>query len=102
MSDCVTRHFMHQNPVWQTLHTVNKENLFLISPEEKKNYKVTFLQQSISLIFSQYIYAELMNLDLKGTVSWDGFQKFLPKFKELGLTKGRDWCLNFLEAPMIL
>ncbi len=40
--------------------------------------------------------------NFKGTVSWDGFQKFWLKFKELGLTKGRGWFLNFLGAPMIL
>ena len=39
---------------------------------------------------------------LIGTVSWDRFQKFWLKFKELGLTKGRGWFLNFLGAPMIL
>ncbi len=45
--------------------------------------------------------AHFFTRPLTGTVSWDRFQKFWPKFKELDLTKGRDWCLNFLEAPMI-
>jgi len=48
-----------------------------------------------------YTWAERIRL-FKGTVSWDRFQNFWPKYKELGLTKGRDWCLNFLGAPMIL
>ncbi len=39
---------------------------------------------------------------LKWTVSWERFQKFWLKFKELGQTKGRGWFLNFLGAPMIL
>ncbi len=30
---------------------------------------------------------------LKGTVSWDRFQKFWQKFTALGLTKGRGWFL---------
>ncbi len=47
------------------------------------------------------VYLELILL-LKGTVSWDRFQNFWQKFTELGLTKGRGWFLNFLEAPMIL
>ncbi len=34
----------------------------------------------------------------KGTVSWDRFQKIWPKFKELGLTKGRDWFWNFFRG----
>ncbi len=42
------------------------------------------------------------NTLLKGTVSWDRFQKFWQKFTELGLTKGRGGFLNFLRAPMIL
>ncbi len=32
----------------------------------------------------------------KGTVSWDGFQKFWQKFFELCLTKGRGWFLKLL------
>ncbi len=39
---------------------------------------------------------------LKGTVTWNRFQKFWQKFTEPGLTKGRSWFLNFLGAPMIL
>ena len=39
---------------------------------------------------------------IKGTGSWDRFQKFWHKFTEPGLTKGRSWFLNFLEALMIL
>ncbi len=52
-----------------------------------------------SNVFTKYLY---FSDAFKGTVSWDRFQKFWRKFKELDLTKGRDWCLNFLEAPMIL
>ncbi len=35
---------------------------------------------------------------LKGTVSWDRFQKFSQKFTEPGLTKGRTWFLNFFRG----
>ena len=31
----------------------------------------------------------------KGTVSWDRFQRFWQKFRELNLTMGRGWFLNF-------
>jgi hypothetical protein len=41
-------------------------------------------------------------LMVKGTVSRNRFQKFLQKFTEPGLTKGRGWFLNFLGAPMVL
>ncbi len=39
---------------------------------------------------------------LKGTVTWDRFQKFWQKFTEFCLTKGRSLFLNFLRASMIL
>jgi hypothetical protein len=39
---------------------------------------------------------------IKGTVSWDRFQKFWQQFTELNLTMGRGWFLNFLWASMIL
>ncbi len=40
----------------------------------------------------------VLKVTLKGLFHEIDFQKILPKFKELDLTKGR----NFLEAPMIL
>ncbi len=49
---------------------------------------------SMSILFPYF--------SLKGTVSWDRFQKFWQKFTELGLTKGHGWFLNFLWASMIL
>ncbi len=57
--------------------------------------------------FCRLPYAELLSSDsksmvLKGTVSWDRFQKFWLKFTELDLTKGRGWFLNSLWALMIL
>jgi hypothetical protein len=42
----------------------------------------------------------LWHCPLKG--DRDRFKKFGQKFTEPGLTKGRSWFLNFLEAPMIL
>jgi hypothetical protein len=60
----------------------------------------TLLTNSMQPSIVQYTEPEFATF--KGTVSWDRFQIFWPKFKELGLTKGRDWCLNFSEAPMIL
>ncbi len=39
---------------------------------------------------------------VKGTVSRDRLNKFWHQFKEIGLTKGRGWILNFLGAPMVL
>ncbi len=35
---------------------------------------------------------------LKGTVSWDRFQKFQQKYTELGLTKECGWFMNFLRG----
>jgi hypothetical protein len=37
-------------------------------------------------------------LQIKGTVSWDRFQKCWQKFTELGLTKERGWFLNFCRG----
>ncbi len=37
--------------------------------------------------------------NIKGTVSWDRFEKCWQK---LGLRKGRGWFLNFFVAPKIL
>ncbi len=38
---------------------------------------------------------------IKGTVSWDRFQKCWRKWADLVLNKGRGWFLNFSEAPLI-
>ncbi len=38
---------------------------------------------------------------LKGTVSWDRFQKFWQKFTQIGLTEGCGWFLKFLGASDI-
>jgi hypothetical protein len=38
---------------------------------------------------------------LKGTVSWDRFQKCWRKVTDLGLNKGRGWFLNFSDSPLI-
>jgi hypothetical protein len=39
---------------------------------------------------------------LKGLSHEIDFKTFDENFTELGLTKGRGWVLNFLDAPMIL
>jgi hypothetical protein len=41
-------------------------------------------------------------VSLKGLSHEIDFKNFDKKFTEPGLTKGRSWFLNFLEAPMIL
>jgi hypothetical protein len=38
---------------------------------------------------------------IKGTVSWDRFQKCCRKWTDLGLNKGRGWFFNFSEAALI-
>ncbi len=37
----------------------------------------------------------------KGTVAWDRFRQYCQKLTDAGLNKGRDWFLNFSEAPLI-
>ncbi len=39
---------------------------------------------------------------IKGTVSWDRFQKYWQKFTELGLTKGHGWFLTFFGTTIVL
>jgi len=41
-------------------------------------------------------------LALKGLSHEIDFKNFDEKFTEPGLSKGRNWFLNFLGAPMIL
>ncbi len=47
-----------------------------------------------------YYYANFLDFSsvLKGTVSWDRFQKFWQKVTQLGLTKSRGWFFNFFGS----
>jgi hypothetical protein len=71
------------------------------------SYLVRFLSSSSKSHFYLYsngtlFFAQLNFFNnLKGTVSWDRFQKCWRKWTELGLNKGRGWFLNFLETPLI-
>jgi len=38
---------------------------------------------------------------IKGTVSWDRFQKCWRKVTDLTLNKGRGWFFNFSDSPLI-
>ncbi len=76
-----------------------KDKLTCLEPEFVND---SVAQESIPPVYVAW-WAEPVFVNLfKGTVSWDRFQNFWQKFTELGLTKGRGWFLNFLEAPVIL
>ncbi len=77
--------------VWQTIPLFNWQKIAFTLMRSVDNNKFS----------RKFSYAFFRVESLKGTVSWDRFQKCWRKWTDLGLIKGRGWFLNFLEAPLI-
>ncbi len=83
---------------WRGARQTGLEAFLIVPPLHPSQY----LLHSCTRLLILQVQPLNQPLPLKGLSHEIDFKTVEKKFTELGLTKGRGWFLNFLEAPMIL